>query len=90
MVPLMVLVGGMQQHMAQGTALMAMIPASFTGALTHYRLGNVRVDIAVGLSVGALIGGYLGATAAGGLPELYLRIVFACIGILMGVRYMKK
>jgi uncharacterized membrane protein YfcA len=80
----------MQQHMAQGTALLAMIPASFTGALTHYKLGNVRLDIAVGLSVGALIGGYLGATAAGGMPDLYLRLVFAAIGIFMGIRYVKK
>jgi uncharacterized membrane protein YfcA len=90
MVPLMVLAGGMQQHMAQGTALLAMIPASFTGALTHYRLGNVRLDIAVGLSAGALIGGYIGATAAGGLPDLYLRLAFASIGIFMGIRYVNK
>jgi uncharacterized protein len=90
MVPLMVLLAGMQQHMAQGTALLAMIPASFTGAMTHYKLGNVRLDIALGLSVGALMGGYLGATAAGRLPDLYLRLVFACLGIFMGIRYVKK
>jgi len=55
MVPLMVILGNMEQHLAQGTSLLAMIPISFSGAMTHYRLGNVRTSIAWGLVIGALV-----------------------------------
>lgn len=87
MVPLMVVLGNIGQHIAQGTSLLAMVPASMTGALTHYKLGNVKVGIAWGLAIGSLIGAYFGATAAVHLPELYLKIVFAVVGIWMGTRY---
>ena len=49
MVPLMVILGNIGQHMAQGTSLLAMIPASISGASTHYRLGNVKLDVVWGL-----------------------------------------
>jgi uncharacterized membrane protein YfcA len=90
MVPLMVLLAGMDQHLAQGTSLLVMVPAGMTGALTHYRLGNVQTKIVWGMAAGAMAGGYLGATAANLLPDLTLTIVFSGIGIWMGLRYIKK
>ena len=89
MIPLMVILSNMEQHLAQGTSLLAMIPISFSGALTHYRLGNVRMNIAWGLALGSLIGSFLGATAASLLPELYLRVLFAGLGFWMGLRSIK-
>ena len=53
MVPLMVVLGNIGQHMAQGTSLLAMIPASISGASTHYKLGNVKLDVAWGLIIGS-------------------------------------
>jgi uncharacterized membrane protein YfcA len=90
MVPPMVILGGMSQHLAQGTSLLAMIPISVSGAMTHYRLGNVRKDIVWGLAAGSLVGGYLGATGAKALPEPYLRFVFAGVGLWMGTRYLRR
>ena len=89
MVPLMVVVGNVGQHMAQGTSLLAMIPASMSGASTHYKLGNVNLDIAWGLAMGALVGGYLGALTANQLPDIYLKISFAGVGTWMGMKYIK-
>jgi hypothetical protein len=89
MVPLMVIVGNMGQHVAQGTSLLAMIPASISGATTHYRLGNVETHIAWGLAIGSLMGGYAGAMAANSLSELHLRVAFAVLGIWMGTRYLR-
>ncbi len=89
MVPPMVIIAGMGQHLAQGTSLLAMIPVAMAGAITHYRLGNVRTDMAWGLAAGALAGGYLGATAATALPELLLRVVFAAVGLWMALRYLR-
>jgi uncharacterized protein len=86
MIPLMVILSNMEQHLAQGTSLLAMIPVSFSGAMTHYRLGNVRMNVAWGLAIGALIGGFFGAMTANLFPELYLRLFFAGLGFWMGVR----
>lgn len=89
MVPLMVVLGNIGQHMAQGTSLLAMIPASISGASTHYSLGNVKLGIAWGLIPGSLIGAYFGATAANHLPEFHLKIAFAAVGIWMGTKYIR-
>jgi uncharacterized membrane protein YfcA len=89
MIPLMVLLAGMEQHLAQGTSLLVMVPAGMTGALTHYRLGNVQTKIVWGMVIGGLAGGYLGATTANLLPGLTLTLIFSGIGIWMGIHYIK-
>lgn len=87
MIPPMVLLAGMSQQLAQGTSLLAMVPVGVAGAYTHYRLGNVKMDIALGLAVGAISGSYLGGAAANMLPEAALRYIFAVVLIWLGSRY---
>jgi uncharacterized protein len=89
MVPFMVILANMTQHVAQGTSLLAMIPMALSGVRAHHKLGNVRMDVAWGLAGGALAGGYAGAMAAKSLPEVYLRTLFVCFTIWMNVRYLK-
>ena len=87
MIPPMVLLAGMDQHLAQGTSLLAMVPVGLSGALTHYRLSNVQADIVLGLAAGSIAGSYLGGTAANFLPEFYLRLLFASLLVWTGLRY---
>ena len=87
MVPAMVLLLGMPQHTAQGTSLLAMVPASLVGAHTHLRLGNVDRDLALGLVPGVLVGTFLGGELAHVLPEGALRLVFAAVLVWTGWRY---
>lgn len=89
MIPAMVILVGMPQHLAQGTSLLAMVPVGIVGALTHYRLGNIRVHLALGLAVGTIAGSFLGGTAAVFLPDFYLKVVFALIGVWMSIGYLK-
>jgi len=89
MVPAMVLLAGFNQHTAQGTSLLAMIPAGGVGAFTHWRLGNVKSDLLPGLVPGILIGTYLGGSLAHILSEGTLRMVFAFVLIWTGARYLK-
>jgi hypothetical protein len=89
MVPAMVLLAGFSQHMAQGTSLLAMIPAGGVGAYTHGKLGNVRTDLLAGMIPGILTGTYLGGTLAHVLSDAALRIVFAAVLIWTGVRYLR-
>lgn len=89
MVPAMVLLAGFEQHLAQGSSLLAMVPAGAVGAHTHWKLGNVKTKLLTGLIPGILIGTYLGGALAHVLSEGTLRIVFAAVLIWTGVRYLK-
>lgn len=89
-VPAMVLLTGLTQKTAQGTALLAMILPSFLGAVTHWRLGNVRAELLPGLALGAVLGGSVGGSLAVYMPETTLRIVCSAIFGLIGLRYIRQ
>jgi len=89
MVPSMVLLAGIAQHTAQGSSLLAMIPAGGVGAYTHWRLGNVNAGILTGLIPGILIGTYMGGSFAYILSESVLRILFAAMLIWTGTGYLR-
>jgi len=89
MVPAMVLLAGMGQHVSQGTSLLAMVPAGAAGAYTHKKLGNVESSLLAGLIPGILVGTYLGGTLAHHLPEAALRTIFAAVLIWTGSRYLR-
>ena len=86
MVPALVLLVGHSQHTAQGSSLLAMVPAGSVGAYTHWRLGNVVTKILPGLIVGIILVTYLGGTLAHFLAEANLRLIFAVVLILLGIR----
>jgi hypothetical protein len=86
----MVIFVGMGQHLAQGSALLSMVPAAAVGAWAHWRRGNVEVSILPGLAAGILIGAFLGGTVANFLPEQTLRIVFAIVLTWLGVDLIRK
>jgi len=89
MVPSMVLLTGMGQHVSQGTSLLAMVPAGSVGAYTHWKLGNVQSDLLAGLIAGIITGTFLGSTLAHELPDAALRSVFAAVLIWTGGRYLR-
>jgi len=86
MVPALVLAVGLTQHAAQGSSLLAMVPAGSVGAFTHWRLGNVVTRLLLGLILGIILGTYLGGTLAHLLSEAALRVIFAVVLIGMGIR----
>jgi uncharacterized membrane protein YfcA len=89
MVPMMVIFAGISQQTAQGISLLAMIPASAVGAMTHWKLGNTRRSILPGLIVGVLIGVYGGGSFANIMPEAALRIVFTALLLYTASRYLR-
>ena len=89
MVPVMVLLAGFTQHVAQGTSLLVMVPAGSIGAFTHWKLGNIETEILYGLVPGILLGTYLGGNLANIIPDNTLRLIFAVIIISLGFHYFK-
>jgi len=86
----LVLILGFDQHTAQGSALLAMIPAGIAGALAHWRLDNVRGSTLVGLLPGVLVGTFLGGTVAHFLNDTNLRLLFTAFLFLLGIRYLSS
>jgi len=89
MVPAMILLAGFSQHLAQGTALLVMVPAGLVGAWTHWKLGNTRTSLLPGLIVGVLVGVYGGGGIAHLVPETGLRLVFTALLVYTAVRYLR-
>lgn len=88
-VPLLVFVFGLDQHLAQGTSLAVMIPAGIAGTLVHWRAKRLDFSLIWGLVVGVIIGAFVGGQVALGLPERPLQIIFGLILLWMGVRYVR-
>jgi hypothetical protein len=89
MVPVMVLLAGFTQHVAQGTSLLVMVPTGGIGAFTHWKMGNVAVGILFGLIPGIILGTYMGGNLAYLFSDNILRSIFVAVIIWMGVRYIK-
>lgn len=87
-VPIMVLLVGLEQHTAQGTSLLAMVPSALVGSYTHYRHGNLAQAHVPGLVVGILVGALGGGLLANQLPEFWLRLTFSVVLIWTALRYL--
>ena len=89
MVPILVLVFGREQHLAQGTSLAVMLPLSIAGITKYAAKGNVDWTAAVCLAAGAVVGMvFLGAPFAHYLEGSILRKLFGALMILTGLQIM--
>ncbi len=89
MIPGMVLLAGFNQYTAQGSSLLAMIPAGTVGAFTHWRQGNVDRSALSGLIPGIITGTFAGSLFAHYLPEMLLILVFTAVLLWTGIRMIK-
>lgn len=85
-VPAMVLILGFDQHLAQGTSLVVIIPAAIAGSWTHHRAGRLSLRDAAGLAAGGVVGAAIGSVVALSLDEDLLRRLFAILLILVAAR----
>lgn len=79
-IPSLVFLFGLSQHMAQGTTLALMVPPiGLLAAWTYYQKGFVDLKIAGFICLGFFIGGLLGAKFAVGIPEQALKKIFGIV-----------
>lgn len=89
MVPAMVLLAGMGQHVAQGSSLLAMVPAAVAGSAEHWRLGNVDRRLVWRILPGIAAGAAMGGLLAGMFSEAALRFGFALFTSYVAFRYLR-
>jgi uncharacterized protein len=86
LVPAMVYLLGMDQHMAQGTSLFLQLPPLGLGAmLTYWRKGNVDIWAGVMCALGFLFGGYFGSKIAIQMDSRDLKGAFGSFLILAAI-----
>jgi len=87
MVPAFVILFGLTQHQAQGTALAVMLPPVFILAvLKYYSAGNVKIQMAGFIALGFLFGAMIGAHYVQGISDAHLKKAFGIFMILIGVK----
>ena len=91
MVPALGLLLGYSQTVAQGISLAVVVPTSISGSLIHAKYGNVYWKMAVWLSLGGVIGGWLGARLANlVVSEAVLRGIFGMLMLIMGLLMIRR
>lgn len=83
LVPALVYLLHMDQHLAQGTSLFILLPPVGLGALREYwKQGQVDLRAGILCAVGMLMGGYLGGMIAVPVASRHLKGLFGCFLIL--------
>ena len=91
LIPLLVYVVHMRQHMAQGTSLFLQLPPLGLGALLLYwKRGKVDVAAGAVCALGILLGGYFGSKWAIGLSARNLRESFGMFLIVTALLLWRK
>jgi len=85
LVALLVLLFGFEQHVAQGTSLVALVlPTGLLAFLNYWRAGAVDWKVGLLLMPGIFLGGILGSWLAQHLSARRLRRVFAVFLFALG------
>jgi uncharacterized membrane protein YfcA len=91
LVPAMVYLLYMDQHMAQGTSLFILLPPIGLGALREYwKQGQVDLNAGILCALGMLVGGYAGSLIALPMPSRNLRGLFGCFLMLSALLLWRK
>ena len=86
LVPAVVLFLGFDQHVAQGTSLVVIIPAAVTGTWTHLRAKRLDLRDAALLAAGGIAGAAIGSVFALSMDDALLRRLFAAFLLAIAVR----
>jgi uncharacterized protein len=91
LVPAMVYLLHMDQHLAQGTSLFILLPPIGLGALREYwKRGQVDLPAGILCALGMLFGGYAGSLIALPMPSRYLKGAFGCFLMLAALLLWRK
>src|SRR5256714_10457953 len=91
LVPAMVYLLGMDQHLAQGTSLFILLPPIGLGALREYwKQGQVDLRARILCALGMLLGAYAGSLIALPMLSRNLRGLFGCFLVLAGLLLWRK
>jgi uncharacterized membrane protein YfcA len=86
-VPALIYFIGFSQKAAQGTSLgVLLLPVGILGVLQYYKQGHIDMKVVGYLSIGFLVGGYLGSKIALNISQETAKKIFAVLMIVIAVK----
>ena len=85
MVPLLVLWGGVAQRVAHALSLGAIIPISIASVAVYAGADEVDFRLALGLTIGAVVGARIGVGMLAQASERMLKLVFGVFLVLVAI-----
>lgn len=87
LIPALIVIFKMTQHMAQGTSLAALLlPVGLLAVIKYWQSGNVNLNFALIIAIGFLVGGLIGAILAQPVPDMMLRKIFGIYLLIIAVQ----
>jgi uncharacterized protein len=86
LIPAMVFLFGLTQHQAQGTSLAVLLPPiGLLATLRYWQAGDVKISMAMFISLGFFFGGVIGADIIQKVPDPLLKKIFGFVLFLVSV-----
>jgi uncharacterized membrane protein YfcA len=86
-VPSLVFILGMSQHLAQGTSLAMMLaPIGIMAVYNYFREGYVNIKYAIILALAFILGAWLGSLFSVNLTGSTLKKIFGVLMLLVGLK----
>ena len=82
-VPVLTLIFGVTPQVAVATSLASVLPTTASGALSHYREGNVDIRTGLILGIGGIVGTVIGAYIANMIPPMLLKKLLGAFMLIM-------
>jgi uncharacterized protein len=89
-VPGLVLFAGLDQHHAEATSLLAIVPVALVGTYRQDRYGNVRRHDALLLGLLSIAGAAAGVALANALSGTVLRDAFALLMVMIAIQLTRR
>jgi len=89
-IPVLGYLYGMDQHLAQGTALVMIAPNVLLGFLRYHQRNRIDLRSVASIAVFAMVTTYVAARLAGGIDAGLLRIAFAVFLILLALYFGRR
>ena len=86
LIPALIYVFKFSQHLAQGTALAALLlPVGILAVIEYYKSGDVNIKIALFIALGFTVGGLIGASMMQSVPSPVLKKMFAVMLLIISL-----
>lgn len=89
-VPALVFLVGIEDFKAHATAISIILPLSIISTIIYLKSNVIKLDISLMVTLGGLIGSFIGAKFLKKVPNLILRKTFGIIIIITALRMIIK
>ena len=89
-VPALIFLLQVEEHKAHATAIAIILPLSIISTIIYFINGSIPFKLAIPVSIGGILGGFIGAKTLNKIPPNALRKIFGGVIIYTAVRMIWK